>query len=199
MRTHLGLVFVILTACGGSSGHVDPGPDAARDDAAVTDPAPLRVFLTGAFVGTMYEPGGGLAGGDAKCAQAAAAAGVGGTWRAWLSTSTVNAVERIAGTGPWRLMDGTMVFASRTELASGPAHAIDRLADGETLGTDPLPVWTGTIRTGTVAGSTCAEWTNDRTELGRAGRSDAIGPAWTDNSTITCDTYAYLYCFEQPN
>src|SRR5678816_81066 len=126
MRTQLGAIVVVTlwAACGGGGEQIDPGPDAsAREDTAGTDGAstPLRVFVTGAFAGTMYEPGGGLAAGDAKCAYAASGAAIGGVWRAWLSTASMNAIDRIAGGGPWRLMDGTTVFAGRAELAIGPA------------------------------------------------------------------------------
>ena len=58
------------------------------------------------FFVTSENPGkgadlGGLAGADAWCASLAEAAGVTGkTWRAYLSTSTENARDRI-GEGPW--------------------------------------------------------------------------------------------------
>jgi hypothetical protein len=29
-------------------------------------------------------------------------------------------------------------------------------------------------------------------------RDRVLRQAWTDDITISCDTYAYLYCFEQP-
>jgi hypothetical protein len=53
-----------------------------------------RTFVTSTLqLGTF----GGLAGGDAICQARADAATLGGTWRAWLSTSTVDARDRIVG------------------------------------------------------------------------------------------------------
>src|SRR5262249_40813253 len=52
---------------------------------------------------------GGLAGADERCRQAAEAAGiVGKTWVAYLSTSTINARDRI-GNGPWYNHAGTNI------------------------------------------------------------------------------------------
>ena len=61
---------------------------------------------------------GGLAGADSHCADLANAAGIKGkTWRAYLSTSTVNARDRI-GKGPWYNVRGVMVASSVDDLHS---------------------------------------------------------------------------------
>src|SRR5262249_2754300 len=135
-----------------------------------------------------------------KCMKAAVDAALPGVWRAWLSTAAVNAIDRIAGAGPWLLPDRmTTVFASRGQLASGPAHAIDQLADGSSLAASSFPVWTGSTASGALATTTCLAWAVDQGATGRAGRLDGAGAAWTDDATLGCGTYAYLYCFEQPN
>ena len=56
---------------------------------------------------------GGLAGADAVCQSLAQAVGAGSkTWRAYLSTSTVDAKSRI-GNGPWRNFKGEQIAAER--------------------------------------------------------------------------------------
>jgi hypothetical protein len=61
---------------------------------------------------------GGLAGADSHCADLANAAGIKGkTWKAYLSTSTVNARDRI-GKGPWYNVKGVMVASSVDDLHS---------------------------------------------------------------------------------
>jgi len=194
------IALVLLAACSPSpSASIDSG-EPPRIDAPAPDVtgAPLRVFTTGAFLGTLYESGGGLAAGDTKCARAAGDAALDGTWRAWLSTTAVNAPDRIAGVGPWYLPDRTtLLFASRAQFVTGPSHPIDQLSNGESLDSN-VPVWTGTTIGGTAASATCADWTVDQSSSGRAGRLDATNAAWTDDTTLTCGTYAYLYCFEQP-
>ena len=61
---------------------------------------------------------GGLAGADNHCAELANAAGIKGkTWKAYLSTSTVSARDRI-GKGPWYNVRGVMVASSVDDLHS---------------------------------------------------------------------------------
>ena len=68
------------------------------------------------FFVTSENPGqggnlGGLAGADAHCTSLAEAAGIRGkTWRAYLSTDTVDARDRI-GNGPWYNVKGEMIAA----------------------------------------------------------------------------------------
>lgn len=68
---------------------------------------------------------GGLAGADAHCQALAAAAGAGNkTWRAYLSTDSVNAHDRV-GNGPWQNAKGVVIAADLAELHS-PANRISK-------------------------------------------------------------------------
>jgi len=59
---------------------------------------------------------GGLAGADGYCEGLAATVGAGGkTWRAYLSTSSVDARDRI-GSGPWYNVNGDRIAANLAEL-----------------------------------------------------------------------------------
>ena len=83
------------------------GPDAQSQQGAT---AGMTFFVTSVGSGKGADLGG-LAGADAHCQQLAAAAGAGGTWRAYLSTQAadgqpaVNARDRI-GSGPWQNAQG---------------------------------------------------------------------------------------------
>jgi len=59
---------------------------------------PNIVFISNAVT---PAPMGGLAGGDMLCNDAATAAGLPGAYVAFLSTATVNAIDRLAGSRGW--------------------------------------------------------------------------------------------------
>ncbi len=186
-----------LVGCGSESSSVDaPG---GGDGPRLIDapPGSKRVFITSA------EPTGslgGLTGADALCTTTAAPLG-GGPWKAWLSTTTVNAIDRITGSGPWFDTTGVVAFASRAQLSTMPAVSLWYDETGDFLSSDKI--WTGTGFGGTylaaLTGTTpCAEWTSGamsgQAKVGQVGRSDA---AWTAQSNTTCDQPSHLICFEQ--
>ena len=82
------------------------------------------------FFVTSVDPGsggdlGGLEGADAHCAALAEAAGVSGrTWAAYLSTSTVDARDRI-GSGPWHNAGG-VVIAESVEALHGDGNDLTK-------------------------------------------------------------------------
>ena len=72
-------------------------------------------FITSTNIGNGADLGG-LAGADAHCQSLAEAAGAGGkTWRAYLSTSTVDARTRI-GEGPWYNVKGELIARDLDDL-----------------------------------------------------------------------------------
>ena len=182
---------------------VTPTPDMAMAAAdMVVTPTHKRVFVTKAgFNGNL----GGLTGADQKCQSAATAAGLGGTYAAWMSSSTTNALTRIGDVGPWYLVDGaTKVFDSKAAIASGPLVAIDMYEDKTRVATT-IETWVGTDNTGVVykdndgAPVTCADWTDGSdTSSGSMGHVQAsLASDWTGGGTGRCDQAASLYCFEQ--
>ena len=149
-----------------------------------------RVFVTSAsFTGDL----GGLAGGDAKCSSAAAAAALGGTFRAWLSDATTDAVDRITHPGPWFLVDTTSrVFNSKAELAAQPMVPIIVTETGAAISFGAT-VWTGTESDGTASTVTCTNWSST-SGTGRIGQVSTN--AWTSAASNSCTTPSRLYCFE---
>lgn len=191
-------------------GHVSPTPDAPpAPDAPVTPPG-LRVFVTSLrYPADLRSAGGqatGLASADHICQTLADAAQLGGTFRAWLSTSGTNAIDHVLGDGPWYRIDGALAFPNRATLGTTPLVPIAIDEHGGTP--DPFyEAWTGTALGGYRAplGSrqsvTCWDWTStvDSTQVGGVvGDIDDSSATWTDLATGYCSPFSRrLYCFEQ--
>jgi hypothetical protein len=183
------------------------------------------------FFVTSSNPGsggnlGGLEGADAHCQALAESAGLGGkTWRAYLSTSTVDARDRI-GDGPWYNVDGVMIAASVEQLHGDnnltAETAIDENGDtpaylvmvdgqpqraGDSLVHDIL---TGTNEDGTAHELTCNDWTDGSADaqamLGHADRMGRIAGvnSWNAiHASQGCDMQSLIntggagmfYCF----
>ena len=160
---------------------------------------------TMSFFVTSENPGkgadlGGLEGADAWCASLAEAAGVTGkTWRAYLSTSTENARDRI-GDGPWVNAKGETIAESLAALHDENAPGLTKQTalneKGEVVngrGDEPNrhDILTGSLPDGTAAPETCEDWTAGGTEgaaiVGHHDRTglDDSAPAKSWNSSHT--------------
>lgn len=161
----------------------------------------------------------GVAAGDAVCAARAAAAGLSGTFKAWLSDGVTGAIDRFSSNGPWVRVDGAAVAADKAGLASGTLLTNLVVTESGTylvpLGSGQQQAWTGTLGNGTppapgVRGSPndpvvasfdqshdCFGWlTGLVIDTGLEGNTSNIGPGWTQNGDWTCDSVLHLYCFE---
>ncbi len=140
------------------------------------------------FFITSTNPGngadfGGISGADAHCASLAEAAGVTGkTWRAYLSTSSENARDRI-GSGPWVNAAGIEIAASVDTLHSdGNAISKDTALDenGSVIsGRGDTPnrhdILTGSLPDGSAAEQTCEDWTASGEGSAMVGHHDRMG------------------------
>lgn len=194
-----------------------PPPSASRDAAADAPPDPCapcgrsavrsvcvanaceearRVFVTSEMTN---GAAGGDEGADVRCEAIASAAGLGGQWRAWVSDSGASqARDRLEQSAvPYRLLDGTLVASSFTDLVDGTlAHAIDLEEHGARVPSGE--VWTGTRPDGTAADNKCDNFTDSTTRsTGRVGLLTATNDLWTSASVATCDQALRTYCFEQ--
>src|SRR5262249_25298259 len=167
-----------------------------------------RVFVTS----TTYDGNlGGLAGADAKCAARAAAAGLSGTYKAWLSSSTTSAASRLThATVPYKRTDGVTVANNWTDLTDG-ALAVQISHDEFGHEVDAAGfVWTGTANDGSnLGGPPCCDWTCNLSEGVIGITSPVSGPTsiWTwfcfgyDGcpwpAFQSCDQPLVLYCFQQ--
>ena len=127
---------------------------------------------------------GGLSGADARCASLAGTVGVTGkTWRAYLSTSTENARDRI-GTGPWYNAKGIMVAKDIEDLHSdnnklGKETSLSE-AGAVINGRGDTPnrhdILTGSATDGTLSGNACSDWTSSGSEgSAMVGHHDRTG------------------------
>jgi hypothetical protein len=163
-------------------------------------PEKSMVFITqGTWTGNL----GGLAGADQKCQAEADAAGLDGLFVAFLSTSTINAKDRIPDSVYLRV-DKTVIADSKADLLDGTLDApINLTAKGAVL-TSVVRPWTGTKTDGTKFGNTCQNWTADAAGqcsspgyTSRSGEGTATNGSWTDLTNYCCwATFTRLYCFQ---
>jgi hypothetical protein len=170
---------------------VTPTPTATPTAAA--SPLPFNlVFVTSTAHAANF---GGLAGGDAICATRAAAAGLAGTFVAWLSDSGTNADTRLGTARGFVRVDG-LPFADQVSDITGNKiwHAIRIDETGADAGA--AEVWTGTLPNGSESvGGDCGDWTST---LGSGLDGSASGgPAsWTNRQNVSCNGARRLYCFQ---
>jgi hypothetical protein len=190
---------------GGASG------DARLDGGGETGgAATMSFFVTSVGAGSGGNLGG-LEGADAKCkslAMAVSAALGAKDWKAYLSTSTVNARDRI-GTGPWRNAKGEIIANDLNQLhdqgANGMLNAtwpIGTAAVAKILDETgaPIPsggaggqlhdILTGTNAMGMADGTNnCSNWTST-TGMTVVGHSNRNGggrdPSWTTAHPANC-------------
>ena len=180
-------------------------PDAGAPDSG--HPGKLVFVTDGRYIGDLRTEGGaasGPAGGDAICMTEAASALLGGVYRAWLSTSTEDARDRIAPVGPWRMVNDATLFPGHAVVGS-PLRYPKVTASGVLLYASTYPeVWTGTTGEGvyTPDHAACSDWeSGSSSQEGAYGIVVADNSDWTDygllSETLPCTRRARLYCFEQ--
>ena len=156
-----------------------------------------RIFIT-----TLQYTGdlGGLAGADQKCNTEAQAAGAGGTWKAWLSDATTDALTRIVEVGPWADFGKftKTIFNNKATLQTIPLAPLYYDARGQQSSGNS--VWTGTDLGGTKSASHCHSWTSSSSsflESGAVGYAGNATAQWTQGSVDLCNTKNSIYCIEE--
>ena len=175
------------------------------------------VFVTSA---RYTENLGGIAGADEKCQQLAEAAGLPGTYKAWLSDKTSSpATTFTRSNGPYVLVDGTEVASNWLGLTEDYHFVpINITETGQDVGESSQ--WTNTTPSGgpgpcpcpseagrpEVRDGSCQNWTSSHGGLydGLTGSSSLQLPGWTYNiispthpRIADCDEMLRLYCFQQ--
>ena len=141
---------------------------------------------------------------DEDCTRGADGMGLGGMWKAWLSSSEADAIDRVGDVGPWYRIDrATLLFATKAELADGPRERID---PGDAVEDEDACMRFGscaqTFLTGTIEGrrtnDTCYDWTvYNVPAIGTVGRADRAGGDWVVATPLACSAYLALLCIEQ--
>ncbi len=167
-------------------------------------PTGKKVFLTsqngsgnlGAWPGAGGKTG--LAAGDAICQSLAGAASVTGTFKAWLSDGTTNAVDRLTGNGPWIRLDGVKVADNKADLTDGSLFTAINLTETGTY-YDNYGVWSGTTDDGIKTNNHCNNWTEGTVaHTGSYGIAGTAGARWSGSASgNNCDwSLVFLRCFE---
>jgi cysteine-rich repeat protein len=155
-----------------------------------------RVFVTS----TTQAPStlGGLSGADAICQARADAAGVAGTYVAWLAVTGVAASTRLGSARGWVRMDGRPFVDTIDDLVNrGPWYPIglDEMGSDLTAGLSARFV-TGTVAGGAPHSETCADWTGSGKSLVRGGMVDMGAINWTTFVSSDCTNDGWrLACF----
>jgi len=156
---------------------------------------PHVLFLSSAsYAGNL----GGLGGGDADCATLAnavpALAGE-SNWRAILSTTTLDAQQRLGFYGTIEDTQNAVVATNGTDFWDG---FLSTAPSRDETGTDQgaTSVWTGSTSDGIrVANEDCTAWTG--VASGQTGDSSSLAFTWTADATPLCSSTAHLYCLSQ--
>jgi hypothetical protein len=144
---------------------------------------------------------GGLAGADAACQTLAKHANLGGTFIAYLSTSTAAAPTRLGSARGWVRTDGQAVADTPKQLAAGNLFYPLLLDEsGQPISNNPF-VLTGTTSTGAIStGNTCVDWTSSNTSDDAAGGDPYAGySGFQGNYTLDCagnGDLLRLYCLQ---
>jgi hypothetical protein len=134
---------------------------------------------------------GGLAGADAKCQELARAAGLSGTYKAWLSDGKgANPITRFThNPGPYKLRNGLKVANSWNELITTGKilQPINIMEQGYKM-TIPYYVWTGFVPSGGINPDGSIIWVTTSSMLGTAHSCNG----WTTGVSLNIsDAYTF--------
>ncbi|MBS3071114.1 DUF1554 domain-containing protein [Candidatus Pacearchaeota archaeon] len=148
---------------------------------------------------------GGLVGADLKCNNLAEDSNLEGTYMAWLSSSVVDARDRIPqgeGDLPYVRND-----AQKTVIADNLNDLLDNTIDNpiryNEKGVDEFSIdaWTGTDGDGTLYEAfligTCNSWTSSSFfNTARHGDSGKVNEGWTSDGIDDCNVHNRIYCIQ---
>ena len=150
---------------------------------------------------------GGLLGADAQCQALAVAAGLPGTYMAWMSTAAESPSTRMTqSNNPYVRTDGVQVAPNWAGLVDGTLDApinVTELGGPPPIGNTSCAgggfptVWSSTASNGTSGGSSCADWTSiaGGGQWGRADMTDGTWSSWCFGGV--CDWVSPIYCVQQ--
>jgi hypothetical protein len=137
-----------------------------------------------------------LSGADAACNERARVAGLPGRYVAYLSTSALNARDRLAGARGWWRTDGRPFVDRIDDLTMG--HVLHPLRADETgaMVSQSPKVATGTTNLGIKSSATCSDYT-DPGGIIAVGSPTETGDGWVafPDTPPPCTTSLRLYCF----
>jgi len=193
------VLLVIIISCGGpGNGSVE------RDGVPSID---HRVFVSSAsYDGKFLANSGALTGTDAAdkhCADLAKAAGLVRSYKAILSTSSINAKDKLSFTGAVYIVKGTQkvkIVEAGLDLWSTDSKDLlfsINIDENETTVATGTKIWTGTDSSGTKDTDHCTNWTANSVVSGSYGETDFTNQKWLYSTTSNCSSQNRLYCISQ--
>ncbi len=187
----------------------EPGESEAPDT-RWTEPAALAFTTSASGNGDLSswpDAGGqtGLDAGDAICRAVAARAALPApdSFVAWLSSSTIDARDRLVDPGPgiaFKRLDGFTVATSKADLIDNSNAAPFNVDEhGRYFATDSYS-WTGTFGDGTgdrIVPANCNDWSSTAPEAGQADLGDLASAGstdWTFEVNDYCSASYHLMC-----
>lgn len=203
----------ILADCDDTNAAIHPGAEEVCDDSEDNNCDGLiddeetactvstkTVFVTSkTYRGDMdLIEGGGVAGADEICRLCAQAAGLKGTYKAWISPRDTQCPDETftKWKGAYALVDDTIVAYSWDDLTDGALeNPILRDENGDTW--ENSEVWTGTDVGGGFIGG-CSRYTKAGSYTSVRGNTSSTDAGWTQlPGVVSCSSENRLYCFEQ--
>jgi hypothetical protein len=200
---------LVATAAPGSSFAAWTSGPCRGTDPTCTFPLTSAVAISATFGPQTYMfvtsstvvPGmlGGIEGGDSECQRLADNAGLPGTYMAWLSTSDIDARDRV-GAGGWMRTDGrpfTHSLKNLTDPAYLTVYYPPRVDEaGNDLGNVSTLVATGGTTDGVASGDQCHGYTSTAGNL-FIGDASSGSHAWSNTQVVPggCASPFHLYCF----
>jgi hypothetical protein len=145
----------------------------------------------------------GLEGADRLCKTEASAAGLEGSWKALLATSTASALSRFDLAGPpWVRTDGVPIVASARDLLTAGKPLIAALVRGARPGTVvDTTAATGGTTPDAVGKGTCRDWTSAAgTTVGFVGIPQDTSAYWfyyLPDPASKCSSFLNVYCLQE--
>lgn len=173
----------------------DCGAQSACEAGACIDAR--RVFITSeTFDGNL----GGESGADANCQAAAAAASLGGTWRAYLLQEPGGLNRHSRPDVPHIRLDGVRIADTWADLDSSVAAPLNVAETMQVVGGN---AWTGMSDNNPIGDMDCDDWSTavfgclQGEACGAAGESNTIDSHWDGWYLFHCSDQYRLYCVEQ--
>jgi len=151
---------------------------------------------------------GGLMGADAICNMRAQAAGLPGTYMAWISTAQGSPATRfVQSTVPYFMVNQVKIADNWADLTDGTLDAalqVTELGGASPAGTNNCFVnvnnfrtaFTGTGQNGVLSGGTCSDFTSNA-GTATVGVTNSASFRWTNCQQLSCANTSGIYCFQQ--
>ncbi len=184
-------------ATGGAAGRGGSGGGGATGGGAGGGGGATGLPTNIAFVtSTQVTPDlGGVGRADTICQMHAQAAGLPGTYRAWLASSAGSAPSRLGAARGWRRVDGLPIADTVASLLGDPRLFYSFVTErGERASFNHT--WTGTRPDGSASTETCGDWTiRGAGQWGSTGNANLASIGWTADARAECGMAEALYCF----